>query len=168
MRSKNRYFPFVLTLMIFYFGTGFSVRAQDEIAKDSKSDDKVELVKSRNFTFVAQSATPAAGRLRQLTTMYTLQVKNDTVISFLPYFGRAYVGPLDPTEIGLEFTTVAEQWIEKEGKKNSIEVKIVPKNAKDVRDMYLSVFKSGSATLRVNSNNRQPISFNGYVDMSSK
>lgn len=53
---------------------------------------------AKNFVFVAQTMSPLRGGLRQLTSYYDLRVSNDSVISNLPYFGRAYVAPMNPSD----------------------------------------------------------------------
>lgn len=134
-------------------------------AQEEKGSAKVrEWLESKNFIFKAESVIPARGRLRQLTSPYDLVVKPDTVVAFLPYFGRAYVAPIDPSESGIKFTATDFDYTVKPGKKERWEVTIRPKEAQDVQEMYLTVFNNGKASLRVNSVNRQTISYNGYVE----
>jgi hypothetical protein len=118
---------------------------------------------SKNFVFKAQSVSPTGGSVRQLNTDYDVRVSGDTVHTFLPYFGRSYSAPLGSNEGGIKFTSTDFDYELKERKKDRVEVLIRPKDAKDVRQMLLSVSKNGYASLQVLSNNRQPISFNGYV-----
>jgi hypothetical protein len=40
---------------------------------------------------------------------------------------------------------------------------ITPKDNRDVRQMNFTISASGYATLQVSSNNRQSISYNGYI-----
>ena len=40
-----------------------------------------------------------------LSPYYYLKVSKDTVVAYLPYFGRAYTAPADPTEGGIKFTS---------------------------------------------------------------
>jgi hypothetical protein len=99
MKKSNRYFLASRTLKTILFFTLVSVipawrnlHAQD--VKQQKENNKEASVKkmidSKRFQFVAQSAMPMSGQIRQLTTEYGLSLKNDTLESFLPYFGRAY------------------------------------------------------------------------------
>jgi hypothetical protein len=132
-------------------------------AQDKEVVNVQEILETKNFIFKAETVTPARGRLRQLTSEYDLVVKPDTVVSFLPYFGRAYSAPINPADAGIKFTSVNFDYSVKSGKKNSWDVAIKPSDAHDVQDLYLTVFDNGRATLRVNSVNRQTISFNGYV-----
>lgn len=118
---------------------------------------------SKNFVFKAQSVSPTGGNLRQLNTDYDLRVFGDTVRTFLPYFGRSYSAPIGATDGGIKFTSTDFDYKLAERKKDRVEVLIRPKDAQDVRQMLLSVSKNGYASLQVLSNNRQPISFNGYI-----
>lgn len=137
------------------------VQAQEKDAATTQ-----QLVESKNYIFKAESVNPSRGRFRQLTSEYDLVVTSDTVIAFLPYFGRAYTAPIDPSEGGIKFTSsdfeYAVKKVEKK-KKSSWEVFIRPKNARDVQELYLTIFDNSRATLRVNSVNRESITFNGYI-----
>ena len=131
-------------------------------AQDKESAVK-NLVESQNFVFKAQTVQPTNGRTRQLTSEYDLKVLKDSIIAYLPYFGRAYSPPVNPSEGGIQFTSTEFEYKKTNRKKGGWDIQIKPKDARDVRQLDLSVFKNGSATLGVNSNNRQSISFNGYV-----
>lgn len=121
------------------------------------------MVDSQNYVFVAQSALPMSGRVRQLTSDYDLRVTKSSVVSYLPYFGRAYQAPLDPTKGGLDFTSKDFNYTVTPGKKSGWTVQIKPNDNKDIQQMTLSISASGYGTLQVTSTYRQPISFNGYL-----
>ncbi len=120
------------------------------------------LIDAQNFVFVAQNVTPMSGRMRLLTTEYTLTVTRDSVIADLPYFGRAYSASINPEDAGIQFNTNNFQYTSTVTKKHW-EVSIKPKNAGDTQQMFLNIFDNGSADLQVTSNNRQSISFSGYI-----
>ena len=103
-----------------------------------------------------------------LTSVYDLKVSSDTVVSDLPYYGRAFVAPIDPAEGGIHFTSTQFTYTIKEKKKGGWDVSIVPKDIHDVREMQLSVSEAGYATLQVTSNNRQLITFTGYLVAKNK
>lgn len=133
-------------------------------AQDDKKDQEIKkLIENKNFVFVAQSASPTGAPLRQLSYGFDLSVLGDSVVSYLPYFGRAYSAPMDPTDGGFRFTSTNFDYTVTDRKKGGWDIIIKPKDAKDVREMALTTFDNGSSTLRVMSNNRQPISFNGYI-----
>lgn len=122
-----------------------------------------EILETKNFIFKAETVSPARGRTRQLTTEYDVVVKPDTVICYLPYFGRAYTAPIDPSDGGIKFTSAEFNYILEKRKKQRWDLTITPKDARDVQVLYFTIFENGRASLRVNSTNRQGISFNGYV-----
>ena len=139
-------------------------------AQDSKQDKQAakeaaikSLVDSQSYVFVAQSALPLSGRVRQLTSDYDLRVSKSSITSYLPYFGRAYQAPIDPTQGGIQFTSKDFEYTATQGKKGGWDVRIKPKDYKDVQQMNLNISASGYGTLQVLSTNRQPISFNGYI-----
>src|SRR5258708_1293554 len=122
-----------------------------------------DLVESQNYVFKAQTALPMQGRARTLTSDYDLKVTKASVVSFLPYYGEAYVAPMDPANNGLDFTSKDFSYTSTPGKKDGWTVTIKPKDHKDVQQMTLSISSEGYATLQVISTNRQAILFNGIV-----
>ncbi len=140
-------------------------RAQDtkkdkQAAKEAKI---TALVDSQAYVFIAQSAMPLSGRLRQLTSEYDLTVTRDQVISYLPYFGRAYSATLDPSQAGIEFTSNNFDYTKTGRKKGGWDISIRPKDYRDVQQLTLTITQDGYASLQVTSTNRQMISFNGYI-----
>jgi hypothetical protein len=121
------------------------------------------LVESRNYVFRTQTALPQTGQVRNLTSLYDLKISTGSIVSDLPYFGRAYA-PVDPNEGGIVFTSKDFTYTSKPGKKGNWEITIKPNDIKsDVRQMWLTITEDGYATLRVIAINRDPMSFNGQV-----
>ncbi len=133
-------------------------------AQDKDASSIQQAIETKNFIFKASSATPQRGRMRQLTSEYELVVRPDTIISFLPYFGRAFTAPINPSDGGIKFTSTDFTYAAGEKKKSRWEIQINPKDVSDVTTLYLTIFDNGSASLRVNSLNRTAISFNGFVE----
>jgi hypothetical protein len=142
-------------LLTIGLGLGLLAHAQ---SKNTKS-----LVESQNFAFKAQMALPLGGKSHILTSDYDLRVTKEKVISFLPYFGRAYEAPADPTKSALDFSSKDFSYTSVPGKKDGWTVTIKPKDHKEVQQMVLSISSEGYASLQVVSTNRQSISFNGVI-----
>ncbi|WP_375303724.1 DUF4251 domain-containing protein [Niastella sp. OAS944] len=121
------------------------------------------MVEAQNYVFKAQSALPTGGATRQLTGDFDLRISKDTILSDLPYFGRAFTAPLNPSEGPLRFTSTDFQYAVSNRKKGGWNVTITPKDVQDPRQLTMSIFDNGTASVVVTSYNRQPISFNGYV-----
>lgn len=122
-----------------------------------------DIIESRHYIFEARIALPASGRTRQLTSDYTLKVFGDSIIADLPYFGRAYSAPSNLTGGGISFTSVKAAYSATQDKKKRWQIMIKPTDANGVESLSLVVFEDGSADLNVNSRDRQPISFRGYI-----
>ena len=139
-------------------------------AQDSKQEKQnakqqalKDMISSRRYTFVAQSATPMNGSVKQLTPDYGLSVKNDTLNVYLPYYGRAYTATIGSTEGGINFKSLDIEYTEKEAKKGGWDISIKPKDQSDAQQLTLSISSSGYTTVRVTSNTREMISFYGYI-----
>jgi len=166
MKNVHIYTTYLLTLLALC-SLPTHTKAQDN--KQSTKEAAIKnMVDSQNYVFVAQTALPMSGRTRQLTSDYDLQVSKTSIISYLPYFGRAYQAPLDPTKNSLDFTSKDFDYAATPGKKSGWRVTIKPKDNRDVQQMTLNISSSGYGILQVTSTNRQPISFNGYIKAPRK
>jgi hypothetical protein len=136
-------------------------------AQDKKNDKKAaveNMVAARNFVFKVQTVQPTnPSSNRQLSSDYDLKIAPDTIISFLPYFGRAYTAPMDPTKGGIQFISTKFEYKQEPRKNGGWDITIKPQDTQDARLMSLTVSDNGYASLQVISNNRQPISFTGYI-----
>ncbi len=139
--------------------------AQDsKKVRDSIRQETIKnLVDSRVFDFIAQSATPMSGRIRYLNTDYSLELRKDSMTADLPYFGRAYAAPINPTEGGIRFNSGKFQYEIKNARNRGWNIRIRPKDVSDIQVLKLQVSANGYATLQVTSTSRQAISFNGYI-----
>ena len=146
------------------------VHAQDSTKenKTSKESSVKNILDGRSYVFIPQTMLPLSGRARQLTSYYDFDVSKETIVSSLPYIGRAYTAPIDPSEGGIDFTSTNFEYTTTERKKGGWDVSIKPKDAKDVQQLFLTISEKGYATLQVTSNSRQGISFNGYITERSQ
>jgi Domain of unknown function (DUF4251) len=137
--------------------------------KDSvRQQGVLDLINSQRYRFIAQSETPLTGRMRQLDSQYDLLVTKEQVAADLPYIGAAYFSPSNPAEGGIKFTSKNFDYNIAKRKKDGWDVLIKCKDITDPPNMNMTVFSNGKATLQVTSNNRQGISFNGYIVAADK
>lgn len=153
------YKVFIAALFII-FQVSCSSTKQLDTAKES---DIPVMVQQQEFIFKAQNALPMGGPTRQLTSEYDLIISKDSIISYLPYFGRSFTAPLDPRNIGIQFTSTDFIINAQPASKDVYRITIRPSDYPDVREMNLSITSSGYASLQVSFRNRQAISFNGVV-----
>ena len=155
--------PFLL-LMLAVCSMNASYGQSKKEKKAQKEAEIRNLIDSQKFVFKAQTAFPMGRRSINLTTDYDLNVSKETVISYLPYFGRAYSATPGGTSNGLDFTSKDfEYTVNENKKKDGWDIVIKPKDTQQAREMLLTAFKNGSANLQVTSNDKQNISFSGYI-----
>jgi len=122
-----------------------------------------ESIDSKTFVFKAQTSIPSGNGNQQLSPGYELVLKGTSIDAYLPYFGRAYSPPVDPTASGIKFMSQNFEYNATGRKGGGWDVVIRPKDVTDIRELLLTVFDNGNATLVVNSDRRSPITFNGIV-----
>jgi hypothetical protein len=147
-----------LFLALFFFQCTSSKKATAIQPGDAST-----MINAHEFKFIADRVTPLRGRMRQLTSSYDVTVKKDSLVSYLPYFGRAYQAPMDPSKGGIQFTSTQFSYEVNADKKNSWNVVIKPKDQPDVQQFLFTIFENGTATLNVTSTHRDPISFYGNI-----
>jgi Domain of unknown function (DUF4251) len=150
---------YLMSLISFLLIANF-VSAQD---KASESADFKALVDNKSFVFAAQSANPMRGRTIHLSPGYTMEVSADTVTASLPYYGRAYSAPMNPSDTGIKFTSSEFTYTVKDRKKNGWDVAIKAKDGIRSHQIYLTISSNGAASARVLSSDKESISFDGYI-----
>jgi len=135
---------------------------------DSNNLNIKNLVDSQRFVFVAQTVMPFRGRFRNLTSLYEVSIFKDTLVSYLPYFGRAYIAPLNPSELDLDFTSTNFSYSVTPRKKSGWDVVIKPKDKTEIQQYVFTIYDNGNANLNVISTSRDPISFSGYITKEEK
>lgn len=120
-----------------------------------------------NFTFKfnAQYAYPMGYKSIYLNYPYSVIVKPDTVQVYLPYFGRAYVAPMNPDESGFQFTSTRfEKNLEKGKKTGNWRMVIKTNDTNRQIELNFDLWENGSARLDVIDPNRQAISYQGTIE----
>ncbi len=159
-------------LIILFSVVVFTISAQDEKkSRKQKQQEQTEqirqAVENQEYVFVAQRALSMSGRTFELTSHYTLSVGKDTISAYLPYYGVAYTAPMDIMDTGIKFESKDFEY-EKTDKKNKWSIAITPKDTRRDYQLQLDISSSGSASLFVNDNSRQGITFNGYIEPKKK
>jgi hypothetical protein len=159
-------------LLLLSFVLLSTTQAQSPSKKDKQQAQRTQikdLVDSQHYVFNAQIAMPISGRTFQLTgDYYDLEIGKTTILSYLPYYGRAYSAPLDPARAGIQFTSKNFDYTATAKKNGGWDVLIKPKDVQDDWQLSLNITTDGYATLQANGGNRQPISFTGTIGPPQK
>lgn len=145
----------------------------------SVAPEKVNsLLQSGEFTFMAERANPSgndinnvlnsfpnasSANILNLQRGYTIVLKQDIVSVDLPYFGRMYTPSFDRSKDSFKFTDAKYQITKSKGKKESEIFKIAPEEQSNVRQIIMEVYPNGKAYVSINANDRQTISYDGYI-----
>jgi hypothetical protein len=153
----------MLLLVLTGLTAGSALSAQDK--KEERREAVHQLVTSKNYEIEVNLAQPLSGHSINLTTPYSLTVRGDSVISYLPYYGRAYSVPYGGGK-GLNFSApVSNYRMTPNAKKGSYRISFTTKSDEDTYQFRLTVFDSGSASVDVSMQNRQSISFQGDLKL---
>lgn len=139
-----------------------------------------QLLENRNFTFYANSTLPhnsfeisrviskMAGAMNSGNIIlnpdeYNVVFSKDKIKSQLPFYGRVYSAEMSSTDSGLKFESTNFTDKIKKNKRGSFQADYKINDAKSARAFSLNVQPNGQAMLIVTSNNRESITFNGYI-----
>jgi hypothetical protein len=170
MKTINFSIQTLVFILISLLTINNAVNAQDlEKDKETKKIISIKnLIDSQNFIFVPRTVSPLRGSTRQLTSYYDLKISRDTITAYLPYFGRAYTAPLNTSDAGINLNTTNFGYKVTPGKKGSWNILIQPKDDRSISQISLQVFNNANASLNVISQNRSPISYQGYITEKKK
>ncbi len=135
----------------------------DQKKKDAYAQLKNQ-IDSRHFQFHALSATPIKGRTIQLTSEYTLKLKNDSLFVDLPYYGRSYTADYGSSDVSVRFNSSQFGYSADSTKKGGWEITIVPKNESSANKITMSISSSSYCFMNVSCNTRQSITYYGTIE----
>ncbi|MDO5523267.1 MAG: DUF4251 domain-containing protein [Bacteroidia bacterium] len=155
----------LLIVMSVVLGLTTCGTAQSAAEKEAVAAEIQQRMNDFDFTFKATYAYPTGFRSMYLSPFYDVKVSPDTVRAYLPYYGRAYVAPMDPREGGIKFTsTNFDYQVEPGRKKGNWQVNIRTNDTGREIFLFFDIWENGTARLNVTDTNRQPISFQGDVE----
>ena len=105
----------------------------------------------------------SSARMQSLSYGYDIVFENNEMIVHLPYFGRTYNPSPDPNKAGFYFTSKEYKITKKEGKKGGKTLTIKPNDIDYVDAIYIEISSNGKSYVSINANDRQPISYSGYI-----
>ncbi|MDQ0592426.1 hypothetical protein QFZ37_000795 [Chryseobacterium ginsenosidimutans] len=170
--------------IIFIFGVLMIFQnCSSQTASDSQT--VTTLVNSEDFSFHAQRATPTnydvinvmnsmpnstSTRILDLSgSNYSVDLRKDKLEVTLPYFGRVFNPTYGNTsQNSYRFTSKDFTVNQSQGKKGKWIVKIKVNDQSTVDEIIIEVFKNGKAYTSIRSNDRQPISYDGYISKNEE
>ncbi len=98
------------------------------------------------------------------------KVNGDSIAMYLPYFGEQQMaGGYNNRDVGIEFNGVPYRIeITKNDRKNTYKLNYYIKNKTELFKVFVTLFPNLTSTIRINSNQRTPISYKGLVSKLSQ
>ena len=157
MKMKKQILMLLLALLVGL--PTLSAQSKKE-KKEQKKEAVKELIVSENYKIDVNTAMPMRGRSIPLTSLYSLEIRNDSVISYysIPYGGGN----------GLNFKAPLKEYNMKLDKKGNSVITFTARNPEDKFDFRVKVYSNGSTSIDVNMQNRQSISFQGELDVKEE
>jgi len=134
--------------------------------KDKKEYTAItKLIKSKSFLFEAENIHPMnANFINVQGEGNYLKVANDSINSYLPFFGVLHSSTGYNNRGSIEINNNIENYkVYFNDSKKKISIKFRGKKNSETFDMILEVFNSGSATLTLMGSYRSSIRYNGRV-----
>ncbi|WP_345207219.1 DUF4251 domain-containing protein [Chryseobacterium ginsengisoli] len=165
--------------IIFIFG--FLMIFQNGFSQTKANSQTItELINTDDFSFRAERATPTnydvinvmnsmpnstSTRILDLSgSNYSVDLRKDKLEVTLPYFGRVFNPTYGNTsQNSYRFTSKDFAVTKSQGKKGKWIVKIKVNDQSTVDEIIIEVFKNGKAYTSIRSNDRQPISYDGFI-----
>jgi hypothetical protein len=122
------------------------------------------MVKGKDFTYTAVTYSSSSTDKKQLNDYYFIKVTKDSITGSLPYFGNSYTPQINLTDGGIKFTSLKFDYTLVEKKRGKILLTIKPKDERTlIQELFMTIFSNGRTELNVQSRNREPTSFSGYI-----
>lgn len=124
----------------------------------------VNAVSKRPIKVNVDYMTPYRMPAQYLTTNYSLTIFNDSVDSYLPYFGVAYQSNFgDGMRSPLIFTSKVSNLTIVKSKKNAFHITFSVKKGNELFDYDLLIFDNGKTQIQVQDSARESIMFSGNL-----
>lgn len=161
MMKTNR----LILLWLLCIVAALPATAQSRSEKKARIERAVkEAVDAKRYKINVDRMQPMRGSSRTLTTNYSVEVINDSVYSYLPYFGVAYTAPYGGGK-GLNFSEPISDYKMEQLKKGRVRISFKVRSEDDNYEYSLTVFPNGSTSLHVLPGNKQSISFTGDMEI---
>jgi hypothetical protein len=135
-----------------------AARAAEQAAKVTKA------LEARDYKIAVNRMYPMKGSSRSVSYGYSVEVRNDSLISYLPYFGGAYNVPYGGGK-GLNFSERIGSYRESQKNKGERQIEINVTNEEDTYIYLIKVFSNGNSSIDVTSRQRDHISYSGKLEV---
>ena len=139
--------------------------AAERAARQTETANAVRAaLADRHYRLTITQAYPRRGGSVNVSRDFFLEVKGDTLVSYLPFFGQAYRSSLSGADKGLNFTEQIRSYEVVQQKDGVSRIRLRVRNEEDSYVYLLDLSDTGRASIRVLPTERDDISFDGDFD----
>jgi len=131
--------------------------------KDGKRQAVANAIADRQWRIDIHSISTMRYGSRTVAPDFYLELRGDTLRSYLPYLGQVQVPSMQSPSIGLNFEAPVLSYKQSRPKSKYTQIDIDIKSSEDTYHYIIEIDDSGEATIRVRPLHRDPVSFNGTM-----
>ena len=137
--------------------------AEERAARAAEQAARVKVaLTEKRYKIMVERMYPMRGGSKNVSSNYSVEVRNDSLFSYLPYFGRAYQVPYGGGK-GLNFTERIGSYHESQGKHGQRHIEIDVRNDEDTYLYTIDVYDNGNSDIEVQPRQRERISYSGEM-----
>ncbi len=131
---------------------------------ETENTSVARLVEARQYQITNSWLMPMRGRqINLIGNPNYIQIKNDSVEVFLPYFGVRQMGGAYSGDSGIKFSGLMEAYkISENSKKKSYEIEFETHGA-ETFTFFITIYQSGQTYTNVQSAERDNVSYRGVI-----
>ncbi len=137
-------------------------QAEREAKKAQRAEYVTKVLDNRRYKIDINVMYSTSMGSKNVRGNWSLEVKGDTLVSYLPYAGVAYSATLGSNK-GFNFTAPIKSYKDYTDKKGKRNIQLTSDSGEDVIDYHLEVTDNGSTFINVISRKRETISYSGEV-----
>ena len=160
---KRVFYLSVLISLVVISWSGCATSEEKAAQMAELSANVTNALNNRDYKISIDRMYPMRGSSRHVSFGYSVEVKNDTLVSYLPYFGRAYNVPYGGGK-GLNFSAPIGSYQEFMIRNGLRRIEICVTNDEDTYLYTIEVFDNGSSSVDVRARQRERISYSGNVE----
>jgi len=133
-----------------------------QVTAQATQSEIEQAINNDRWDFTADYAYPSYGKSRNITGVYYVQCRKDTLIVALPYYGKLNSAAGASNENPLDFKST-EFKLTKEVRKKGGWIVTIKKPNSEVQSISFTFFDNGTARVNFIMTNRSGIDFSGKV-----
>jgi len=156
---------YTLLFLMAAFLLGSCATQQNRVERKEQMRKAVaEAVDKRQMHIGINSMVTMRYGTRMVSSDFFLELRGDTIRSYLPYLGQAHRAPVTWASQGLDFEAQVNAIEENHPKKNLTRLKMEVNTNEDKLLYTVELYDTGKAYIHVQSLHRDPISFDGELE----